>query len=61
EMVECVIRGLAMNRIMHGFQYCPCRILENDKQKDQPKICPCKWHKEEIERDGTCQCRLFVK
>ncbi|MFH1715603.1 MAG: ferredoxin-thioredoxin reductase catalytic domain-containing protein [Elusimicrobiota bacterium] len=61
EILNMVIKGLAKNKIKFGFQYCPCRIVEGDKEKDKDKICPCKWHKEEIERDGHCHCSLFFK
>jgi ferredoxin-thioredoxin reductase catalytic subunit len=61
EVLDAVIKGLAMNRIKYGFQYCPCRVVEGDKEKDRLKICPCFWHKEEIEQDGFCHCLLFKK
>ena len=31
------------------------------KEKDKEIICPCKFHKEEIEKDGYCKCRLFLE
>jgi ferredoxin-thioredoxin reductase catalytic chain len=61
EEVDLIVKGLTNNKIKYGFRYCPCRILEHDKIKDQPKICPCKWHKDEIEQDGHCHCRLYFK
>lgn len=61
EVFDTIIEGLAKNRVEHGFQYCPCRIIVGDKEKDKDKICPCKWHKEEIEEDGQCHCQLFFK
>jgi ferredoxin-thioredoxin reductase catalytic subunit len=61
EMLDTVIEGLAKNKKKHGFQYCPCRLVVGDKEKDRDKICPCKWHEEEIEEDGHCHCQLFFE
>ncbi|MGR3220281.1 MAG: ferredoxin-thioredoxin reductase catalytic domain-containing protein [Candidatus Anammoxibacter sp.] len=44
----------------YGFDYCPCRIVTGDKEKDDKIICPCVYHEEEIKRDGKCHCDLFV-
>lgn len=59
EELELVLEGLANNRDKYGRQYCPCRPVTGDPEEDKPKICPCEWHEEEIERDGHCHCRLF--
>ena len=59
EMLESVIEGLARNKMKYGKQYCPCRIVTGDSEKDKANICPCVYHKEEIERDGYCHCMLF--
>jgi len=32
---------------------CPCRM------KEVP--CPCPMHKDEVEKQGSCTCNLFVK
>ncbi|MFC1566395.1 ferredoxin-thioredoxin reductase catalytic domain-containing protein [bacterium] len=61
EIVETIIQGLAVNLITHGYAFCPCRILEGDMDKDRQKICPCKWHKDEIAQDGFCHCCLYFK
>ncbi len=61
KMAEIVIEGLAKNRVNKGFQYCPCRPLTGDPEQDKLKICPCKWHKDEIAADGHCHCQLFYK
>ena len=59
EMVKIVLEGLNKNREKYGFFYCPCRVVVGDKEKDKDKICPCKWSKEEIEKDGHCHCILY--
>ncbi|MBI5554435.1 MAG: hypothetical protein HY920_01100 [Elusimicrobia bacterium] len=40
-------------------QYCPCRPISGNQEEDKQKICPCKWHKDEIAADGHCHCQLF--
>ena len=60
KQVEKVIRGLAKRKIKYGYQYCPCRMISEDKEIDDKIICPCEFHIEEIRRDGTCCCDLFV-
>ena len=59
EILESVIEGLAQNKLKYGKRYCPCRIITGDPKKDKKIICPCVYHKEEIERDGHCHCMLF--
>ncbi|MCD6178141.1 thioredoxin [bacterium] len=61
EVVERIIKGLLMNEKKYGFRYCPCRRIVGNPQEDKDKICPCKWHKEEIEKNGFCHCGLFTK
>ena len=61
ESVEKLARGLLANEQKHGAKYCPCRRVTGDKEEDKGKICPCQWHKEEIEKGGRCLCGLFVK
>jgi len=56
-----VLRGLVANKKMHGERYCPCRRVTGDKEADKKIICPCIYHKEEIERDGRCHCMLFFR
>lgn len=59
--VEGLVVGLLANEKKYGARYCPCRRVTGNKEEDRPKICPCQWHREEIERDGHCFCGLFVK
>ena len=44
-----------------GKRYCPCRIVTGDEKEDRKIVCPCIYHKEEVERDGSCHCELFFK
>lgn len=59
--VEKLVAGLLANEKRWGAKYCPCRRITGNKEEDRPKICPCQWHREEIEKDGHCFCGLFVK
>jgi len=58
--VERLIKGLLANEKKYGVRYCPCRRVSGNLEEDRPKICPCQWHKEEIEKDGHCFCGLFA-
>jgi thioredoxin len=59
--VERLIIGLLANEKKYGARYCPCRRVTGNPEEDKGKVCPCQWHREEIERDGHCFCGLFVK
>lgn len=61
EMVESLIKGMLENEKNFGERYCPCRRVTGNKEEDKGKICPCQWHREEIEKNGRCLCGLFVK
>ena len=61
KIVERVMAGLAENEKKYGAKYCPCRRVSGNKEEDAKKICPCIWHKDEIEKDGHCFCNLYVK
>ena len=58
--VDKIIKSLAKKKLKKGSFYCPCRMLSDDKETDAKIICPCEYHKEEIEKDGICSCDLFV-
>jgi len=55
-----VIAGLAENLLKHGRMYCPCREVTGDSQTDRINICPCRAHRDEIERLGECECGLYT-
>jgi ferredoxin-thioredoxin reductase catalytic chain len=59
-IVISVVKGLLKNEEKYGYRYCPCRPVTGNKEEDAPKICPCKWHKDEIRDMGHCTCNLFV-
>ncbi|MCL0057116.1 thioredoxin [Dehalococcoidia bacterium] len=59
EVVKRIANGLLANEKKYGERYCPCRRVVGNKEEDKAKICPCQWHKEEIEKQGHCLCNLF--
>jgi len=61
KIVDTVVRRILENREKLGHGYCPCRRPTGDKKEDEKIICPCVFHKEEIELQGHCHCMLFVK
>ncbi len=61
KMVERIVKGLIENEKKKGKRYCPCRRIAGNPEEDFKKICPCFWHKEEIEKNSHCLCQLFVK
>jgi len=56
---KIVLKGLAKAKRQWGKQFCPCRIW--NPHKDTHVICPCIYHREEIENDGYCHCHFFFK
>jgi len=61
KVVEGIIKSLLEREKNFGFQYCPCRRVTGNSEEDKKIICPCVFHREEIERNGHCLCGLFVK
>ena len=61
EVVERIVRGLLEKEKQFGFRFCPCRRVTEDQEENKKIICPCAYHKEEIEKGGHCLCNLFVK
>lgn len=59
--LRTVIKGLARNTIRFSEQYCPCRIRSGDPEEDKKIVCPCVYHRDEVEKDGQCHCNLYFK
>lgn len=60
EMVDSILHAMAKRWERYGEDYCPCRRVSGDKEKDALIICPCVYHEDEIKKDGYCHCRLFT-
>jgi len=61
KQLRTVIRGLVRNRKKFGRAYCPCRLRSGDEEKDRAIECPCVYHKDEVENQGSCHCRLYFR
>ena len=61
EALDYVLDGLAIKLEKFGRRYCPCRIVTGNEDEDRKIVCPCIYHKKEVERDGNCHCELFFK
>jgi len=61
KIVEGVMKGLLENEKRFGKRYCPCRRVKGIPELDRKILCPCVYHKKEIETQGHCHCLLFVK
>jgi len=61
KVVDMIVDGLLENLGRHGAAYCPCRPVSGDREADRKIICPCVYHRDELERDGKCHCLLFVR
>jgi len=56
-----LVRGLARNWVRHGLPLCPCKKVSGKREVDKYIVCPCKDHHDEIARDGSCCCGLYLK
>ena len=61
QIVKRLISSFLSIEEKYGFKYCPCRRLTKDRKKDEKIICPCIYHKKEIQEQGHCHCFLFVE
>jgi len=59
--VERLIKGLLANEKKYGARYCPCRRVTGNQEMDLKNVCPCYYHREELEKRGHCFCGLFIK
>lgn len=61
EVVESILKALLRNKELKGELYCPCRVLTEINERNDEIICPCIFHRGEIELQGKCHCGLFVE
>ena len=60
EFVRALVEGLLANTDRYGYQACPCRLAEGDKEKDLDVICPCDYRDADLIEWGACYCALYV-
>lgn len=58
DRVRKVIGLMTMNLEAFGEHYCPCK-QSHPLNTETDVICPCPELQSEVEKDGSCFCRLF--
>ncbi|MDD4003611.1 MAG: ferredoxin-thioredoxin reductase catalytic domain-containing protein [Elusimicrobiaceae bacterium] len=52
--------SLLINQNRYGYQACPCRLADGERELDQDIICPCDYRDEDLGEYGACYCALYV-
>lgn len=60
-IVDAIIKGMIKRHDKFGEDYCPCRVVSGDREKDAAIVCPCVYHEQEIDEMGHCHCNLFTR
>ena len=60
DIVDSIIKAMVKRREKFGKDYCPCRRVTGEPEKDDLIVCPCVYHEKEIEEQGHCHCYLFT-
>jgi ferredoxin-thioredoxin reductase catalytic chain len=62
ERVRLLALGVLSNEESHGFKYCPCRLITQNKESDAKLICPCNFKSQKTWKEkGECWCSLFIR
>ncbi len=60
ENVMELIEALLVNKERYGYMVCPCRLAQEERDKDRDIICPCVYREPDVEEYGSCFCNLYV-
>ena len=60
ERVFDLLEALLTNKERYGYMACPCRLADDDREKDKDIICPCIYREPDIAEYGSCYCNLYV-
>lgn len=60
KFTRSLVQGLLINEDRYGYQACPCRLADGDKNADLDIICPCDYRDEDLDEYDTCYCKLYV-
>ena len=52
--------GLLTNEARYGYQACPCRLADGEREADLDIICPCDYRDPDLGDYGACYCALYV-
>ena len=55
-----LLQSLLTNKERYGYMACPCRLAQEDREKDADIICPCQYRQADVEEFGSCYCNLYV-
>lgn len=55
-----LLESLLANKERYGYMACPCRLAQDDREKDADIICPCQYREEDVKEYGSCYCNLYV-
>ena len=55
-----LLGSLLANKERYGYMACPCRLAQDDREKDADIICPCQYREEDVKQYGSCYCNLYV-
>ena len=61
KVVDEIVDKLLARKEKFGDIYCPCRIVGKNPERNKEIVCPCIYHRGEIELQGHCLCGLFVR
>lgn len=60
DLVFDLLSGLLTNKERYGYMSCPCRLAQNDREKDKDIICPCEYREPDVSDYRACYCCLYV-
>ncbi len=58
--VKELLEALLLNKQRYGYMCCPCRLAQEDREKDRDIICPCIYREADVREYGSCYCNLYV-
>jgi Ferredoxin-thioredoxin reductase, catalytic subunit len=61
DTVDSILKAMSLRFEKNGKDYCPCRRVTGDAEKDELIVCPCVYHEQEIADQGHCHCHLFTR
>lgn len=60
EFTRDLVEALLINSRRYGYQACPCRLAEGQREQDLDIICPCDYRDPDLSEFGSCYCALYV-
>jgi len=60
DFVLDLMEGLLTNEERYGYWACPCRLADEERERDLDIICPCIYRDPDLDEYGACYCALYV-